>query len=407
MAPRLSELTGPRPLRVLYSFPHKLGADRICHTAWQQVAGLAAAGEEVTVMPGAVQLAPPAGVRVAPTLAFGALRIPYRLIGVRRACALHDWVVARRLRAAPRDFDLVHAWPLGARHTLRTARALGVPVLLERPNAHTRFAYEVVERECAQIGLRLEPDHEHARKDDWLRIEEEEYAAADGLLCPSDFVVRTFLAAGHPTERLLRHHYGYDAARFFPPASGPNGRDCFTVLFAGGCAPRKGLHHALAAWRACGAGRSGRFLIAGEFVPGYADCIRELIDQPGISLLGHRRDLPALMRRSDVLVLPSVEEGSALVTSEARACGCVLAVSDASGAICTPGEDGLVHPAGDVRTLTEHLATLRNPEALARLRAASLRTTASFSWTAAGRTLARVYRDFLTRWPDPPAAVRT
>ena len=26
-----------RPVRVLYSFPLKLGADRICYTAWQQV----------------------------------------------------------------------------------------------------------------------------------------------------------------------------------------------------------------------------------------------------------------------------------------------------------------------------------------------------------------------------------
>jgi len=32
------------PVRALYSFPHKLGADRICYTAWQQVNGLASAG---------------------------------------------------------------------------------------------------------------------------------------------------------------------------------------------------------------------------------------------------------------------------------------------------------------------------------------------------------------------------
>ena len=36
-------------VRVLYSFPHKLGAERICYTAWQQVNGLAAAGADVLV----------------------------------------------------------------------------------------------------------------------------------------------------------------------------------------------------------------------------------------------------------------------------------------------------------------------------------------------------------------------
>ena len=41
-------------IRVLYSFPHKLGAGRICDTAWKQVDGLAAAGAEVLVFPGAL-----------------------------------------------------------------------------------------------------------------------------------------------------------------------------------------------------------------------------------------------------------------------------------------------------------------------------------------------------------------
>ena len=39
-------------VRVLYSFPHKLGADRICYTAWQQVNGLSAAGAQVIVQHG-------------------------------------------------------------------------------------------------------------------------------------------------------------------------------------------------------------------------------------------------------------------------------------------------------------------------------------------------------------------
>ena len=35
-------------LRVLYSFPGKIGADRIDSTAWHQVSGLANAGAELT-----------------------------------------------------------------------------------------------------------------------------------------------------------------------------------------------------------------------------------------------------------------------------------------------------------------------------------------------------------------------
>lgn len=38
-------------VRVLYSFPNRLGANRICYTAWNQVGRLAAAGAGVLVFP--------------------------------------------------------------------------------------------------------------------------------------------------------------------------------------------------------------------------------------------------------------------------------------------------------------------------------------------------------------------
>src|ERR1700722_13662948 len=110
-----------KPIRVLYSFPHKLGADRICYTAWQQVNGLAAAGADVLAFPGVLHRPVAAGVRVRPTLARGKLRIPYKLLGRMGACELHDWIVSRRLEALAGQIDIIHAWPLGARRTLQTA----------------------------------------------------------------------------------------------------------------------------------------------------------------------------------------------------------------------------------------------------------------------------------------------
>jgi glycosyltransferase involved in cell wall biosynthesis len=382
----------PRPLRVLYSFPHKIGADRICHTAWNQVDGLAAAGAEILAFPGVVHRPLPASVRVQPTLAFGRLRISYKLVGTKRACAWHDAIVAHRLPRLVGKIDVIHAWPMGALRTLKAAKRLGIPTFLERPNAHTRFAYEVVEQECRKLGITMPPGHEHALKEDWLKIEEEEYATADYLLCPSDFVARTFADRGFPRSKLLRNQYGFDHQTFFPPAQGPNGGGRFTLLFAGGCAPRKGLHYALEAWSRSSARHQGRFLIAGGFIPGYAECLGALLRQPGVEVLGHRRDIPDLMRQSDVLTLPSIEEGSALVTSEARGCGCVLAVSEAAGAICQHGENALVHTVGDVAALAGHLSQLHDDRnRLAEMRTASLRTTGDLTWRTAGAKLLAVF----------------
>src|SRR5437016_4011768 len=106
-------------VRVLYSFPHKLGAERICTTAWQQVNGVAPAGADVLVCPGALSRHLPAGIRALPTLARGKLRIPYKALGSMRAFALHDYIVSRRLEKMAQQIDVVHTWPLGALRTLK------------------------------------------------------------------------------------------------------------------------------------------------------------------------------------------------------------------------------------------------------------------------------------------------
>src|SRR5207237_170731 len=113
----------------------------------------------------------------------------------------HDRIVARRLEHLAGQIDIVHTWPLGALETLKTANRLGIPTVLERPNAHTRFAYEVVQQECERLGVALPPEHEHAYKENVLIREEAEYKLATRLLCPSDFVARTFLERGFSQEQ--------------------------------------------------------------------------------------------------------------------------------------------------------------------------------------------------------------
>jgi len=95
-------------IRVLYSFPLRLGAERICTTAWHQVNGLAAAGADVLVFPASISRPLAPGVRVSPTLARGKLRLPYRIVGTMRAVALHDKIVARRIEKLAGQIDIIH-----------------------------------------------------------------------------------------------------------------------------------------------------------------------------------------------------------------------------------------------------------------------------------------------------------
>lgn len=391
------------PITVLQSFPHKIGASRICDTAWHQAAGVAAAGGQVLSMPAAVHRDLPGGVEVSPTLARGRWRVPFKAVGRLRAFRLHDRVVARALPALASEIDVVHAWPLGALETLRVARRLGIPSVLERPNAHTGFAYEVVREESERLGVTLPPDHEHAYNEAILRREEAEYSLADRLLCPSDFVARTFLDRGFEGAQLARHVYGYDQEIFRPAPGERDQSGPLTLVFVGVCAVRKGVHVALEAWLKSPASARGKFRIAGEFLPAYAAKLAPMLDHPSVEVLGHRDDVPDLLRSSDVFVLPSLEEGFPLACVEAIGSGCVPLVSDACSQACAHGENGLVHCVGDVDSLAEHITRLdRDRDLLRSLRAGCLAKAPSYTWERAGVRLLEVYEEVAAR----PAATR-
>ena len=113
------------------------------------------------------------------------------------------------------------------------------------------------------------------------------------------------------------------------------------------------------------------------------------------------------MRTSDVFVLPSIEEGSALASAEAIASGCVPLVSDATSGVCTDNLNSLVHPVGDVATLTRHITTLyESPDTLARLRNGCMNTGPQITWTQCGVRLLEVYRQVVDEFQNEfrPAA---
>ena len=289
--------------------------------------------------------------------------------------------------------DIVHVWPLGAHHTLLAARDLGIPSVLERPNAHTKFAYEVVRRESERLGVVLPPDNEHAYNETILAKEEVEYSLADRLLCPSRFVAQTFIREGFPRDKLARHGYGYDEHRF-RPAPARRRRAGLTLLFVGVCAVRKGVHFALEAWLRSSASRDGRFLIAGDFLPAYAERLAGMLSHPSVHVLGHRHDVPDLLRSADAFVLPSLEEGFPLAALEAVGSGCPPLVSTACSEVCVDGRSGLVHAVGDVDTLSRQITAIADDDALLnRLRAGCLTTAPEFTWSRAGERLLDAYRD--------------
>lgn len=130
----------------------------------------------------------------------------------------------------------------------------------------------------------------------------------------------------------------------------------------------------------------------GKYVDGYREKMPELLRAESVVECGFVSDVERLMRDSHVLVLPSIEEGSALVTYEAMASGCALLVSDATGAPVVHGQSGLVHPVGDVARLAAQIAdVVKVPELLLSLRTGALNESARLTWSDAAVRLRGCY----------------
>lgn len=95
--------------------------------------------------------------------------------------------------------------------------------------------------------------------------------------------------------------------------------------------PQKGLSHLLAAMRSDRVRATGARLLlvgTGPDTPALRDQISALDLGTTVSLLGRRSDVPALMRASDLFVLPSIYEGLPLALLEAMAVGLPVVATD-------------------------------------------------------------------------------
>ena len=185
--------------------------------------------------------------------------------------------------------------------------------------------------------------------DAWVIAREQaEYDQADMITVPSEFARKTFLQEGVPERKVVKVSYGVDLARFYRVAD-PSPKD-FGIVFVGSVTFRKGVPDLLEAFRAFRHPRKTLTLIGnvGDEMRGY---LASGSLPPEIEFAGHwpQARLREILSRSQVMVLPSIEEGLALVMAQALACGCPVIASENSGArdLFDDGKHGFIVPIRD------------------------------------------------------------
>ena len=175
--------------------------------------------------------------------------------------------------------------------------------------------------------------------------DQREYAAADTILCGSEFAAQTVRdqggAAAAGKVRVL--NYCYDEALFadLPPPRPLTPDEPVKFLFLGLAIPRKGIHHALEAIARIPRSAAtltvvGQLGIPPEVFARFADRVEYRPNVP-------RSAVPAILAEHHALVFPTHFEGAGIVLYEALAAGCALIQSDRAALAVTPAT-GLLLP---------------------------------------------------------------
>ncbi|MDQ0482693.1 glycosyltransferase family 4 protein [Guptibacillus hwajinpoensis] len=104
----------------------------------------------------------------------------------------------------------------------------------------------------------------------------------------------------------------------------------------------------------------------GEYKRELLRLTRKMSLQNHVLFLGKRDDVPALMKKADVIVLPSLLENLPFVVMEGQMSGTAVVASDAGGIpeMVKHGETGLLFATGSAQKLSENLLKVLENEAL-------------------------------------------
>jgi glycosyltransferase involved in cell wall biosynthesis len=222
-----------------------------------------------------------------------------------------------------------------------------------------------------------------------------EYESSNVITVPSTFAERSFAGQKVPLTKVRKVSYGVNLSVFHPTA--PPSSDVFDILFVGSLCLRKGIPYLLKAFAEFRHPRK-RLTLVGMRTP-ETRYFESGLSGNNIRVLGPvpHLQLKHIMSTSQVMVLPSVEEGLALVMAEALACGCPVIATTNTGAedLFENGKEGFIVPIRDPAAIREKLDFLADtPQARAAMSSHSLeRVNAISGWKQYGDNYFNLIRE--------------
>ena len=254
------------------------------------------------------------------------------------------------------QFDVIHCWSGVAEESLRACAGRSV-LTVARGSAHIRAQHTLLAAEQRRTGRSLE------LPSSWIIAREErEYELAEAIVVPSEFARRTFIDEGVPAGRvrvlpLATRATGFNAAPADVEARVERirlGRP-LRVLYVGMLSYRKGMHDLLDVMKTLG--RKLEFRLVGPLLPECREFAQQAAQWATVEPAVPQSQLPAIYAWGDVFVLPTIEDGFAVVLAQAQAAGLPIITTTNSGGpdILADGGQGFTVAIRDAQAITERL----------------------------------------------------
>lgn len=261
--------------------------------------------------------------------------------------------------------NIVYGFNSASVELFEYAKTQGIRCILDQTLAERSFLHQLLlEEEKKWQGWSLSPFKVNDGDLELVQREQCEQNLADYIICGSNFVKDSLIARGVSGNKIsviaLGRSKDGQVLQCKPNRRTPQERgDGLRILFAGSVGLRKGIPYLLEALRLLKGHIPFTCKIAGSIeiklqrVTEYSDICNFLGRVP-------RSQMAELYVWADVFVLPSICEGSAMVTYEALNWGLPIITTYNSGSLVREGIDGFIVPIRDAGAITDNLLKIYN-----------------------------------------------
>lgn len=277
--------------------------------------------------------------------------------------------------------DLVYGFSTVSLEVFQRANELGLPCLCEQIIVPVQEFLPILSQEWERWSDWSLKQDEYWNPEVWFPREEEEWRLAAKIIAPSQYVYASLVKAGVPEKKIVIIPYAVSLETFKARVRRYDGNRSLRVLFVGSVDLRKGVPYLLNALGEFHQEQIDARLVGTVHLDGRKlgrfSTVADIVGRVS------RKDILEFYDWADIFVLPSLSEGSAVVTYEAMASGLPRIVTPNTGAWIEEGKDGVHVPIRDSAGLANAIRMfLDSPGLVEEMSVNAIRHAVNYSWAA-------------------------